>query len=109
MDPYGCSSSDTVLVLVNYSKRIGVPSAFSPNGDGNNDVLFVKRQGIVGMSFQVFNRYGELVFQSDDQRIGWDGTYKNRDENPGVFTWVLYFTFEDGELGMLKGNTTLIR
>lgn len=109
MDPYGCSSSDTVLVLVNYSKRIGVPSAFSPNGDGNNDVLFVKGQGIVGMSFQVFNRYGELVFQSDDQRIGWDGTYKNRDENPGVFTWVIYFTFEDGELRMLKGNTTLIR
>lgn len=109
MSPYGCASSDTVLVLVNYAKRVGVPSEFSPNGDGNNDVLFVKGEGIVNMSFQLYNRYGEMIFQSDDQRIGWDGTYKGRLENPAVFTWVLHYTFEDGELGMLKGNTTLVR
>ena len=109
MSPYGCASSDTVLVLVNYAKRVGVPSAFSPNGDGNNDVLFVKGEGIVNMSFQLYNRYGEMIFQSDDQRIGWDGTYKGRLENPAVFTWVLHYTFEYGELGMLKGNTTLVR
>lgn len=109
IDENGCTAQDSVRILVNFAKGIGVPSAFSPNGDGNNDVLYVKGVGIVGMSFRIYNRYGEVVFESTDQNIGWDGTFKNRDENPGVFTWVLIYTFEDDNGGMLKGNTTLIR
>lgn len=109
IDENGCSAEDTVLVLVNFKTGVGVPSAFSPNGDGNNDVLFVKGYGIEALSFTIYNRYGEVVFYTTDQSIGWDGTFKDRDENPGVFTWSLQYNFVDGKAGSKKGNTTLIR
>jgi gliding motility-associated-like protein len=108
-DVNGCQMTDTVFVIVNFIEGIGVPQAFSPNGDGNNDILFVKGYGIEQMNFKVYNRYGELVFEASDQNIGWDGKFKNRDENPGVFVWVLEYTFITGNGGVLKGNTTLVR
>ncbi|MBT6439245.1 MAG: T9SS type B sorting domain-containing protein, partial [Flavobacteriales bacterium] len=107
--PYGCASSDTVLVLVNYAKRVGVPSAFSPNGDGNNDVLFVKGEGIVNMSFQLYNRYGEMIFQSDDQRIGWDGTYKGIESPIGTYVWKIWYQEYSGEEGKAIGHVNLVR
>lgn len=109
IDENGCTAWDTVMVLVNFVQGVGVPTAFTPNGDGNNDVLYVKGYGIEGMSFTIYNRFGEVVFYSSDQNIGWDGTFKNRDENPGVFTWVLQYSLNDNKYGQLKGNTTLIR
>ncbi|WP_070137210.1 T9SS type B sorting domain-containing protein [Crocinitomix algicola] len=109
IDQNGCIVNDSVNVLVNYVLSIGVPSAFSPNGDGNNDVLYVKGSGIEAISFEVYNRYGERVFLSTEQNIGWDGSYMNKPENPGVFTWVLFYTTSYGKKGKLKGNTTLIR
>jgi hypothetical protein len=57
----------------------------------------------------IYNRYGEVVFETYDQNIGWDGTFMEKDENPGVFTWVLQYDFVSGKKGMQKGNTTLIR
>ena len=108
-DENGCTTQDTVLVMVNFIRGVGVPTAFSPNGDGENDILYVKGLGLQAISFRIFNRYGEMVFESSDQRIGWDGTFKNREENPGVFTWTLQYTFVDGHFGTQKGNTTLIR
>ncbi len=109
VDEHGCSGSDQVMVLVNFVKGVGVPTAFTPNGDGNNDVLYVKGYGLAGIQFEIYNRYGERVFVTTEQSIGWDGTFKNRDENPGVFTWVLHYDFIDGSSGFQKGNTTLIR
>ncbi|MBD3636137.1 MAG: PKD domain-containing protein [Crocinitomicaceae bacterium] len=108
-DLNGCTGYDSVDVQVNFIEGIDVPSAFSPNGDGNNDVLYVKGIGIETMIFTVYNRYGQKVFESDDQNIGWDGTFRGRDENSGVFTWMLEYNLVNGATGMLKGNTTLIR
>lgn len=108
-DENGCKTQDNVLVLVNFIEGVGLPTAFSPNGDGNNDVLYVKGIGLTSVNLVVYNRYGEVVFETDDQRLGWDGTFKGRDENPGVFTWVLHYDFISGKKGMQKGNTTLIR
>ena len=108
-DQNGCKASDTVMVLVNFVEGVGVPTAFSPNGDGYNDILFIKGYALESVSLVVYNRYGEIVFETTDQRIGWDGTFKNREENPGVFTWVLYYEFLNGKTGSQKGNTTLIR
>lgn len=109
VDENGCSGSDNVMVLVNFIKGVGVPTAFSPNGDGFNDVLFVKGYGLAGIQLVLYNRYGEAIFKSTEQNIGWDGTFKNREENPGVFTWTLHYDFIDGSSGFQKGNTTLIR
>ncbi|NOQ75396.1 MAG: T9SS type B sorting domain-containing protein [Crocinitomix sp.] len=109
IDENGCKAEGDVLVLVNFVEGIGVPTAFSPNGDGNNDVLYVKSHSIEKMNFSIYNRYGEVVFRSSDQNIGWDGTFKNREENPGVFTWVLHYNLTTGKSGVLKGNTSIIR
>ncbi|MDG1913391.1 MAG: gliding motility-associated C-terminal domain-containing protein [Crocinitomix sp.] len=109
IDENGCSAEANVMVLVNFVEGIGVPSAFTPNGDGNNDVLFVKGNGIESMKLVVYNRYGEVVFITTSQNIGWDGTYLNKEQNPGVFTWVLHYTFTTQKKGMMQGNTTLIR
>ncbi len=108
-DPNGCTAQDTVSVIVNFIEGIGVPQAFSPNGDGHNDLLVVKGLGIDKMVFKIYNRYGELVFESHEQTFGWDGTYKGKDENPGVFTWVLEYHLLNGSAKVVSGNTTLIR
>lgn len=109
VDENGCIDEDQVMVLVNFIEGVGVPTAFSPNGDGMNDVLFVKGLGIESMSLVIYNRYGEAIFETTDQNIGWDGTFMNREENPGVFTWVLFYDLITGEKGKQQGNTTLIR
>jgi gliding motility-associated-like protein len=108
-DINGCSATDTVAVYVNFIEGLGVPTAFSPNLDGNNDVLYVKGIGITALNFKVYNRYGEMVFETFEQMIGWDGTFRGKDENSGVFTWVLEYNMVNGNAGILKGNTTLIR
>lgn len=109
VDENGCKGTGTVMVLVNFIEGVGVPTAFSPNGDGNNDVLFVKGYALASVSFTVYNRYGEEIFTTTDQNIGWDGTFENRDQNPGVFTWLLQYEYINGRTGSQKGNTTLIR
>jgi len=108
-DVNGCTAEDSVLVYINFIEAIDVPQAFSPNGDNNNDILFVKGYGITSMDFKIYNRYGEMVFHTTDQNIGWDGKFKNRDENPGVFVWVLTYTTIENSGNIKTGNTTLIR
>ena len=108
-DDNGCTAVDSVKIYVNFIEGIGIPQAFSPNGDGNNDVLYVRGYGIETMSFVIYNRYGQKVFETLDQNVGWDGKFNGRDENPGVFVWVLEYTFITGNGGTIKGNTTLVR
>ncbi|MCB9224537.1 MAG: gliding motility-associated C-terminal domain-containing protein [Crocinitomicaceae bacterium] len=105
----GCSASDSVIVTVFLDEAIGVPNGFSPNGDSNNDVLYVKGSGISSMSFAVYNRYGQKVFETTNPAQGWDGTYKDKPENPGVFVWYLEYTLTDGTSDIMKGNVTLIK
>jgi len=108
-DLNGCTAKDTVKVRVNFIEGIGVPQAFSPNADGNNDQLVVKGFALEKMKFTVYNRYGQLVFQTDNQNNGWDGSFNGKPENPGVFVWTLEYTFLNYTTGSQKGNTTLIR
>ncbi len=106
---YGCIDTAGVLISVEFIEAIGVPSAFSPNGDGVNDVLYVQGSGINDMTFRVYNRYGQLVFESLDQSYGWDGTFQGKPENPGVFVYYVLYTNSAGEEQILEGDVTLIR
>lgn len=108
-DVNGCQDTAMVVVKVNFVEGIGVPSAFSPDENGINDVLYVKGIGITHLNFAVYNRYGQKVFESQDQNIGWDGNFHGKPEDPGVFIWVVEYTFVNGASGTIKGNTTLIR
>jgi len=114
-DAFGCTAEDRVLVMVEKTRRVHVPTGFSPNGDGNNDLLLVHgQQNVRAVSFSVYDRWGEQVYEGldfpvNDPNIGWDGTFRGEPMNPGVFVWVLEVEYADGLREIYKGNTTLIR
>lgn len=94
------------------------PDAFSPNGDGFNDILYVRGDFIEELYLTIYNRWGEEVFSTTDQTIGWDGTYKGMPADPGVFVYYLTAKCIDGQywegndakhINIKKGNVTLIR
>lgn len=89
--------------------NIFVPNAFTPNGDGENDRVLVFGGGITSMDFKIFNRWGELVFETTEQARGWDGTYKGKMSEPAVFVFHLQVRCGDGQDYFTKGNITLIR
>lgn len=108
----GCEASANVQILVivpagGYS--LGVPNSFSPNDDGNNDILYVDGLGITTMVFRVYNRYGQMVFESTDQSIGWNGTFNQEPLNPATFAWTLEYSLVSGESGKKNGNVTLLK
>ncbi|MCB0814863.1 MAG: gliding motility-associated C-terminal domain-containing protein, partial [Flavobacteriales bacterium] len=88
---------------------IFVPNAFTPNGDGSNDLLFVRGRFITELDFQVFDRWGEKVFETSDQNVGWDGTFRGKPVDPAVFVYHLTVRCEDGQRYFKKGNVTVIR
>ncbi len=110
-DPNGCFTIlDTVLITVIEEFTLDVPQAFSPNGDGVNDVIYVKGWGLKELiSFKIYNRFGELVFESNDFNIGWDGTYNGQDQMLETYVYTVEArTWKDRVL-QKKGNITLLR
>jgi len=108
-----CTRSDTVLVktyeFVCGDSFLYVPNAFTPNGDGENDVLYVRGPAIKDMVFRIYNRWGELMFESFERPYGWDGTYKGKMMHPDVYDYYLKVTCIDDVETIIKGNVTLIR
>ncbi len=110
-DDYGCQAYDSLIVYVEESYFAGIPNIFSPNGDDNNDILWVRGNGIAteGFSLRIWNRYGEMVFDSYSQNNGWDGTYKSAPAPAGSYKYYVKVTFLDGTVEELTGNVTLLR
>ncbi|MBX2907528.1 MAG: PKD domain-containing protein [Taibaiella sp.] len=88
---------------------LGLPTGFSPNGDGQNDILYVRGAAIETMHLRIYNRWGQLVFESKSQDIGWDGTFGGEPQPIEAYGYVLEATFIDGTSRLLKGNITLLR
>jgi gliding motility-associated-like protein len=127
ISPEGCIASDTVFVSVLFrdSVKITVPDAFSPNADGFNDVLRVVTNvdkdmnysngfngdggAIVSMNFEIYNRYGQMVFRTTNPQEGWDGTFKGKALNVGTFVYKLEYRLINGLSGSLNGNVTLYK
>lgn len=106
---YGCTDTICKTVQGNVIPLVDVPSGFSPNGDGANDLLHVLGYGIETMTFKVYNRWGELVFETNDRYKGWDGTYKGEPQEMDAYGYLLDVTFFDGSKKFKKGNVTLLR
>ncbi|MGB1247506.1 MAG: PKD domain-containing protein [Chitinophagales bacterium] len=104
-----CEDTFCKDIYIDFIPLIGVPNAFSPNDDGVNDVIFVEGVGVTALSFKVFNRWGELIFETNDQSIGWDGTYFGVPQEMEVYTYVVNAVFYDESSTVLKGNISLIR
>ncbi len=105
----GCADTVCRSVEADIHTALDIPTAFSPNGDGNNDILYVKGGGIEKMSLKIFNRWGEKVFESTNVEVGWDGTFKGKLQEMDAYGFVLTADFIDGSSGTKKGNVTLLR
>lgn len=107
----GCADSLSKKLKVLNNCFIAVPTAFTPNGDGLNDFLYPNNAlKAVDLDFKVFNRWGQLVFQTKDWTKKWDGKINGNPQAPGVFVWFLrYKHITTGQQGFQKGTTTLIR
>jgi gliding motility-associated-like protein len=107
----GCSATATANIDVNYDPNtiFYIPNAFTPNGDGNNDVFEVYGLKIREIDMRIYNRWGEKVFEEKSASPQWDGTYKGVLQNPGVFVYHIYIIFYNNEVVQTKGSLTLIR
>lgn len=112
-DNSGCKLKKDVTVVVLLapcaSSNLYVPNAFSPNNDGKNDKLYVRGNYIQDMYFTVYDRWGQKMFETRDQNVGWDGTYHGKKLDPAVFGWYITGTCEQGQKFFKKGNVTLLR
>lgn len=89
--------------------HVWVPNIFSPNSDGNNDIVFVRGEGVESMTFIIYDRWGEKIFESNSLDYGWDGTYKGKELDPAVFVYYVKATFVDDSQSEIHGNITLVR
>lgn len=112
-DSNGCRKTDTVIVVVLLAPckeaNLYIPNAFSPNGDGKNDVLFVRGNYITKLYFAVYDRWGQKMFETKDITRGWDGTFKGKKIDPAVFGYYLEGECEGGDKFFKKGNVTLLK
>ena len=108
----GCDSIVSVNVTMLYEYTYYVPSGFSPNGDGQNDFIGVMGGGIEEMNFNIFNRWGEVVFNSEcccSQACSWDGTYRSQSLNVGTFVYYLTGKYINGIEFREKGTISLVK
>jgi len=104
-----------IRIFVDKPKLVVVPTGFTPNNDGFNDLLIVHgKPGTTILDFQIFDRWGEMIFQDKDFPVnslnnGWNGEFRSKQMNSGVFIWYVVALHEDGTEEVFSGQTTLIR
>ncbi len=108
-DSFGCKAEDTINLQIEPCPDIFIPTAFSPNGDGQNDVLYMRGGCISSMTFVIFDRWGNKVFESNNQNEGWDGAYNGKPMQTGTYSYYINGTYTDGKTFEKKGNITLVR
>lgn len=107
----GCSDTATMKVIVfKTNPYVFVPTAFTPNGDGRNDILLPVPVGVKQIKyFRIYNRWGQLIFNTTTSGHGWDGRLSGTPQTSNVFVWMVEAEDYTGKRIFLKGTTTLIR
>jgi gliding motility-associated-like protein len=110
-DSFGCSKTVQQAVRVYSSCYLAVPTAFTPNNDGKNDYLYplnaIKAEKL---DFRVYNRWGQLIFQTNNWKKGWDGTFRGVQQASGIYVWFLTYVDRDTKQSrQMKGTAALIR
>ena len=103
-----CKCEDTIPPAVP-APKVYMPNIFSPNGDGNNDLFYVRGTGIATLDLKIYNRWGNLVFETTDLQSGWDGRFQGGECPEGVYFYLLNYTTPDGANHTKAGNLTLLR
>lgn len=104
-----CSLTDSITVLVNSNETVFIPNVFTPNSDGSNDRFFVYGANIKQIELKVFNRWGEKVYESNNQFEGWDGLYKGVAAPAGAYVYEVRIVYMGGSDIRRKGSITLLR
>ena len=109
-DNGGCVGTDTVFIKVYKGPTYYIPNAFSPNGDGVNDIFRAIPPGITSTEyFRIFNRWGQMVFETHDYLKGWDGTYIGKPQPAGAYVWIIKGIDKFGKPVEMRGTVMLIR
>jgi gliding motility-associated-like protein len=109
-DGSGCSGIDSILIVVDIKcGELFFPTIFSPNNDGINDLQCVFGNCISSIEWAVYNRWGEKLFETKDPKACWDGTYKGKLVNTGVYVYKLKAILFNGEIVEQQGNITITR
>jgi gliding motility-associated-like protein len=108
--PEGCKDEDVINIKIFRGSGINVPTAFTPNNDGLNDVLRPAYKGIKTLDhFSVYNRWGKALFSTKNITHGWNGNYDGTKQPSGAYVWILKATDYEGKVYELKGTSVLIR
>ncbi len=112
-DENGCTDVEIITITVATpfcdERDVFIPNAFSPNGDGVNDLLRVRSQYVETGELIIYDRWGEEVFKTNDMDRDWDGTYKGRELAPDAYAYCLRVTCIDGQSYITRGNISIIR
>ncbi len=110
-DVNGCFSVNyEVFIDILKKYTIDVPSAFTPNGDGINDIIYVQGWGVEDLLlFRIYNRYGEIIFESTDKDIGWDGTYKGKMQGIETYTYEASVRTYEDQILFKRGSIKLLK
>lgn len=109
----GCTTTDSILIHIKApicgEPVLFVPNAFSPDGDGYNDQFFINGNNITDMTLEIYNRWGQQVFATNNQLQGWDGTFNGAELPPDVYGYYIRCVCDDGTTFFKKGNIMLLR
>ncbi|OFY25192.1 MAG: hypothetical protein A2X02_06105 [Bacteroidetes bacterium GWF2_29_10] len=112
-DSFNCYYYDSIFVEVLQNEcnepYIFIPNSFTPNNDNQNDLFFVRGNIIKEFRIVIFDRWGEQVFESTNQNLGWDGKYKNKPVHTGIYSYFVEIKCFDGQSFFKKGNISILR
>lgn len=105
----GCSDTTYITIVVEEQSTVYVPNAFTPNSSGNNDIFLAYGTNVETFEMFIFDRWGNLIFQSNDILKGWDGTYKNNPCEQDIYVWKILWTDAQQRKHKMLGHVNLIR
>jgi len=115
-DENGCQAEDAITIFIDKKRRVYVPNAFTPDDDGINDyiTIYADSDVVAVKSFRIFDRWGNLLFfngpfQPNNESHGWDGEFKGKPMNAGVYVYFAEIEFVDGQVETFKGDVSLLR
>ncbi len=108
-DEFGCENSFTKNISVTVAHDLFLPSAFTPNSDGINDIFRLKGSGFVSADMLILDQWGQLIFRTNNAVVGWDGSVKGNLAPNGTYSYIVKIKLNDGSDKVLKGNISIIK
>jgi gliding motility-associated-like protein len=109
VNEWGCADTLIKVVQVEEDVLFFMPNTFTPNDDGRNDLFRPVTRGVKNLGLKIFNRWGQLLYETTDPSAGWDGSYKGSACQEGVYVWKAAITTKSGTEREYSGHVTVVR